>query len=151
MSDAANPLDAGAIGTPERRAGLWRASDASGKTLGLIAVNPDSSGAKVHPRSQGEVESWLSGLSGGREVAWLSSATASDASPETPVIARSNSAKDTPFDLGLLTLGALLALAELAMGRWFSHATGAAASPGLSGTLATSSSLPVPSTKGDAA
>jgi hypothetical protein len=105
--------------SPVRRAGVWRAVDRQGVTQGLVAVNADPRGGVTDPVAPEAVMSWLSAT--GAAVHWFE--------PERTAPAREvMQAAGGRAESGRLTLILLLAalgiaVAELAMARWFSHAT----------------------------
>lgn len=132
--DAGAPVevdDAGVSRRPLRRAGLWRATDAAGRTRGYVAVNADADAARIEPLDASAVQSWLSaglgaddaaGKAGGepsRRVTfdWLDRiAPAASISRDT-----GGSPLSFPLLLAALALGAIEAL----LARWFSHAAAA--------------------------
>lgn len=105
-----------------RRAGLWQAADEAGRVRGFIAVNPDADAGRTTPQDPTTIRAWLSASLGSatdtaatqERFAWL------DLTGSTPVLAASN--VESPFSLPLLIGVLLLALAELVMARYFSHA-----------------------------
>jgi len=118
---------------PVRSAGVWRAVDEQGALRGLVAVNADPRGGRTDAQPAGSIAAWLAGAAGG-EIKWLASGDAIGGRGSVAA-ALAKSADSTRWVLPLL-LGALgVALAELAMARWFSHATrlGGIAAPGVGG------------------
>ncbi|QOI99872.1 MAG: BatA domain-containing protein [Phycisphaeraceae bacterium] len=120
----------------ERSAGLWRAVDASGRTRGLVAVNPDPAGSNTGVQSPDAVMAWLGALAGPTRASWIEDTRAdapesgvSDAVPPT-------GSRDTPWDAYLWAAVASLLLIEMAIARRVSHASLDAAAPGLSGAVA---------------
>lgn len=107
---------------PIRRAGLWQSSDEAGRPRGFIAVNPDPDAGRTTPQDPSVVRSWLAAALGSasdansaeERITWL------DPSGSTPVLAAST--VESPFSIPLLIAVLLLALAELIMARYFSHA-----------------------------
>lgn len=111
--------DGAAVLTPDapaRRAGLWRAIDENGRARGVVAVNPDPDAGRVNPQDPREVQGWLGAAVGGgaEAVTWLDGAAPSQA------LARRD--EESPWSLPLLIVALALALAELLMARFFSHA-----------------------------
>lgn len=106
---------------PIRRAGLWQALDDAGRVRGVVAVNPDTSAARIAPNDPDAVRLWLAGAFGADaseqarpRIAWVDDAGAA------PFLA-SNPA-ESPFSLPLLVAVLVLAAVELVMARYFSHA-----------------------------
>ncbi len=117
--------EAGRASSAIRRAGLWRASDRNGATSGLLVVTPDLAAASLQPQSATDVQSWLGSLAGGRgsgAVRWLDEAGA--ISREAPAMLSSAEAgSGLRWGLWLMLAALGLALVEVALARWFSHAT----------------------------
>jgi hypothetical protein len=119
--------DTGTTSEPLRRAGLWRALDGRGGARGVVAVNPDTRGGRTQAQDAAALEQWLSRASADGKVAWI------DGSEETTPAAGSNRASLTgllarespgsPISLPLLIAALVLALFELWLARWASHAT----------------------------
>lgn len=121
---APTPLAVGAGGftaEPVRRAGLWLAQDEAGRPRAYIAVNPDPDAGRTTPQDPSAVRSWIA----------ASLATAPGAGPAddritwiepdaAPTIAAA--AIESPLSLPLLIGALVIALAELIMARYFSHA-----------------------------
>jgi hypothetical protein len=115
-----------------RRAGLWRVTDARGATLGLAAVNADTAASRTAPRSTTELTPWLSSLAGEDRLTWARDL----AQPTGGAGAQAVLGDDPrpPISPVLLVCAAAIALLELAMARWFSHASiDRAVQPPLSG------------------
>ena len=93
--------------------------DASGFERGLIAVNPDADAGRTEVQAEDVVRTWL--LGAGIEpdaFRWLRA--------DTPTGARSlaqAAQADAGWSYGLLIAALVIALAELALARFFSHAT----------------------------
>lgn len=118
-----------------RRAGLWQAVDEGGRPRGLVAINADTEGARTDSQDPAAVRAWLAAAFGtdadgaaasADRVEWL------DPSGRAPTLAAANT--ESPFSLPLLAAVLALALAELVMARFFSHAfvdrpAGAASNP----------------------
>ncbi|MBX3377061.1 MAG: BatA domain-containing protein [Phycisphaeraceae bacterium] len=103
-----------------RRAGLWRAVDDQGALRGLVVVNADPRAGRTDPQPQGTLGTWL-GSASGENVRWL---TGSDALGEGGLSTALSGKRDASRWVLPLLIGAMgLALLELALARWFSHAT----------------------------
>ncbi len=117
--------EAGRASSAIRRAGLWRASDRNGATSGLLVVTPDLAAASLQPQSATDVQSWLASLAGGRgssAVRWLDEAGA--ISQEAPAgLSSSEAGSGLRWGLWFMLAALGLALVEVALARWFSHAT----------------------------
>lgn len=124
---------------PLRRAGVFAAIDDRGGTRALIAVNPDPRAGRVTPQPQESVGRLLAGAltarSGGPDagagsIVWLPSdgrldpAAGVSGSDVQRVMAGlfGDSEKGTPVDLPLLIAALALALVEIGLARWASHA-----------------------------
>ena len=111
---------AGLAEEPIRRTGLWQARDERGAARGVVAVNAEPSASSGDAVSPGEVEAWLGRALPGAGVAWLDSVR----TEEGEDVAGSLGLEDAGTGLAakVLVAAMLVALAELAMARWFSHA-----------------------------
>ncbi len=113
--------DSGRAAEPIRHAGLWKAADAQGATQSVLVIQPDHTAGVTDVQSQSDVQAWLAGAGGA--VTWLSEAAATGQPNATPVVASRDPSSGIRLSLALL-LGALVAgLLEIALARWFSHAT----------------------------
>jgi len=131
--DSATLADGTAIlsGTPaapyalSRSAGVARLRDEAGRGVGLVAINADVEGARTDVVDAAAVRRWLGEPQQGGETA--------DGSPParaevewvalgnpSAILARAN--RGTPVSLPLLIAALCVAVAELCMARWFSHA-----------------------------
>jgi hypothetical protein len=108
--------------TPVRNAGVWRALDARGATRGLLVVNADTGAGRTAAQPESDVGDWL-GVINGRAPIWLDEQT-----PERGLVVAEAGLTDTdsPISLVLLALVATLALLEVALARWTSHAAATA-------------------------
>jgi hypothetical protein len=111
---------------PLRRAGLWRSVDETGATRGLLAVNADPSGSRMDPQPESAIAAWL-GKAAGVEVQWLEDSGPRAAEAGNGGAGAIRSLVSQGDDSGRLVLPLLvaalvLALLELGMARWFSHA-----------------------------
>lgn len=104
-----------------RTPGVYRVRGAGGVVVGQIAVVPDPGAGRVDPQGRDEVGRWLAGITG--EVRWIEvesgeAGGSTDARPGALVDG------DTlpPISLPLLIAAGVVALAELGLGRVFSHA-----------------------------
>lgn len=124
-----------------RRAGLWTALDEAGRARGLIAVNADAEAGRLTPGDPASVRGWIAGSfgsaaageggdagvadsgarsgrgggGGGAVVEWLD--------PTNPGAALAPQAARSPLSLPILCGAMGLALLEVFLARWFSHAT----------------------------
>jgi hypothetical protein len=109
---------------PLRRGGLWHAVDERGVVRSIVAINADPAGGRADAQAEGTIRDWLAGALPGAEVRWIdglepSAAGQASGSLHTIFDQRTDSAA---FAVWLLAAALLLAVLELAMGRWFSHA-----------------------------
>lgn len=114
---------------PLRRAGLWRAVDARGGDRGLVAINADPLAGRTDSVSGGAIAAWLGGLMGGEgQVRWIAAesrgVTLSGGVTEalTPETMLHDPRRDSPLSLPLLQAAIVVALIEILLARWFSHA-----------------------------
>lgn len=120
------PIAGGESGRAIRRAGAWRALDASGAEVGLIAVNADHEAAGVEVQGEAELTPWLSALAGESSWRWLEG----DAVEPGPAVnagvqgLAQTGEGGSPLSLPLLLAALAVALAEFAVARWSSHARG---------------------------
>lgn len=112
---------AGFSAEPIRRAGLWTALDEAGRPRGIVAVNADTDAGRTTPQDPAAVRSWLGGIFGAAEsslreerVQWF------DRGGDAPALAATQ--VESPFSVPLLAAAMALALIELVMARFFSHA-----------------------------
>ena len=102
-----------------RQAGVWRGGDGVGRAAATIAANPDVDGARTGALDRDAVRVWLAGAQGaGSEaqgaVRWIGE--------ERDGGSGDRDASSSPFDLPLLVGVLLLAIAEMVLARWASHA-----------------------------
>lgn len=131
--------EAGLATLPLRQAGLWRAMDDRGVLRAMIAVNPDPRGGVTESNERTAVEEWLVNVTPGGKIEWLtepdvqgnggSGSGKPDEQPsgtEGPSISTSTalSARDNTrnISLPLLIAAMVLAVFELLLARWSSHA-----------------------------
>ncbi|MEZ6211692.1 MAG: BatA domain-containing protein [Phycisphaerales bacterium] len=111
---------------PVRERSLWRAMDRSGRTIGVVAVNADPEAGNTNTQPGESVQQWLAGSLGGQgdeasaaiasgSMSWLD---ANDAGASLRV-----ADEGSPVSFPMLVAALILALAEVVMARWFSHAT----------------------------
>ncbi|HRQ73085.1 MAG TPA: BatA domain-containing protein [Phycisphaerales bacterium] len=118
---AAVAVESGRVVRPLRRAAAWRALDPEGITRGTILVNPDTRASRTDITPPDEVRRWLGAATPGRDVRTLDDGT--PAQPGDTIASLADDAPTTPLSLPLLVAAALVALAELAVARFASHAT----------------------------
>jgi hypothetical protein len=115
-SDWTAPAGALAGGPPT--AGLLRAVDDDGRSVGLVALNADERGGVLRAQDRGALESWFTGLSlGGGGSAWSGWLDADD-----PAAVLAEARSGSPISVPLLLAALALALLETGLARWFSHA-----------------------------
>ncbi|MBL0927956.1 MAG: hypothetical protein IBJ11_09955, partial [Phycisphaerales bacterium] len=119
-------VEVDASGTPRqpvRTAGVYEALDEADRRLrggGLIVVNPDADAGRVTPQPAAAVRAWLgAAAASGRADApgaggWLDEAT--------PALAQTQGEHQSPVSLPLLIAAFVLAVIEVFLARWFSHA-----------------------------
>jgi hypothetical protein len=106
--------------TAIRDAGVWRALDEQGTLRGLVAINADPVGGRTDAQPRSSIASWL-GVAAGNEIKWIEGGEGiSGRTSVTEALSRTVDA--TRFVLPLLLAALGVALLELAMARWFSHA-----------------------------
>ena len=113
---------------PFRHAGVWRAVDEGGASRGLVAVNADPAGARCEAQPPSAIAQWLGKSVGGAEVRWLEPGGTVPGAKEGASSLRSilqRGEDGTRFAVPLLLAALALAVLELAMARWFSHAVSA--------------------------
>lgn len=117
----ARVLPSGFADAPFRRAGVWAAVDAAGAPGGLIAVNPDPAATRCDAQSAAAVRQWLARAVGGRDIRWLQRDI--DAG-DVPRLTAAAWGEDAPWSVSrwLLLSAVAVAVVELALARWFSHA-----------------------------
>ncbi len=131
-SDDLLSVNAGtSLAPPIRRAGLWRALDARGTSLGLLAVNADPAAGKTETRSTAQLTRWLGTVAGEDRLSFLTP----DAAPGSPSDSPSGTSapqpnklplgedQRPPISVPLLLAAAAVALIELVLARVFSHAS----------------------------
>ena len=125
-SAASLAVAAGVLDQPIRRAGLFLARDTSGATLAPISFVADSEASNTAAMPKQDAERWLG--STGLEPRWLDDDT-NDTTAESIAAAAvaasadsSGSSGSSPMSTFLLMLAGLIAIAELGMARYFSHA-----------------------------
>ncbi|MFO0830893.1 MAG: BatA domain-containing protein [Phycisphaerales bacterium] len=103
---------------PLRETGLWHARSPEGHTLSTLAVNHDPLAGDTTVQRSEDTLRWLAGLSGDVSLLEGPSPT-SEPGAKAALTAR----RDVPpVSLPLLIAAGALALLELLMARWFSHA-----------------------------
>ncbi len=110
----------GKAASPVRNAGIWRAVDEQGAFRGLVSVNADARGGRTDAQPPGSIAAWLAGASS-EEVRWLDAGEALGGKSSVAA-ALARTADSTRLVLPLLIGALVVALLELAMARWFSHA-----------------------------
>jgi hypothetical protein len=122
----------GRTAEPMRQAGLWRAVDDRGTGRGLLAINADPAGARGDSQPAAAIGTWLSSATGGVEPQWLqgSDQIAAGSSQGGEISSALRSGDDPgKIVLPLLIAALLIALVELVLARWFSHAAAQEGAP----------------------
>ncbi len=129
-SAASLPVTAGVLDQPIRRAGLFLARDTSGATLAPISFVADSQASTTAAMSKQDTERWLG--STGLEPRFVNdddtnstngaAGTLAESIAASASSAASDSSGSSPMSTFLLMLAGLIAIAELGMARYFSHA-----------------------------
>jgi len=122
----------GRTAEPMRQAGLWRAVDDRGTGRGLLAINADPAGARGDSQPAAAIGTWLSSATGGVEPQWLqgSDQIAAGSSQGGEISSALRSGDDPgKVVLPLLIAALLIALVELVLARWFSHAAAQEGAP----------------------
>lgn len=121
--EAAIPVDAdGRPASPLRHAGVYRIRGAQGVSEGTLAVWPDASAGRTDVQGADAVSAWLRALSPNVELIDADATPASGSSVGTGAPVLGSGRETPPISLPLLIAACVVALAELAMGRYFSHA-----------------------------
>jgi hypothetical protein len=122
----AGSAQAGPIAPSLRRAGVWGVRNASGNSLGVLAINADTAGSSTDPRTRDELARWFTPIAG-EAISWIDPASVS---PESGVPTAASAASPVsmaprelpPISFPLLIAAGVMALIELALSRFFSHA-----------------------------
>lgn len=123
---------------PVRSAGVWQAIDDRGGSRGLLAVNVDAEGGRVGVQPIEAVGAWLAQTNA--PTTWLGEENEPFETSLAGVFAKAD--EGAPVSLPLLAAALGLAIAELFLARWSSHASltravpGAPNAPGASGASA---------------
>jgi len=119
------------LAPPVRRAGLWRALDVRGTSLGLLAINADPAAGKTETRSTAQLTRWLGTIAGEDRLSFLSpdeapgspSGSPSGTTASQPTKLPLGDDQRPPISVPLLLAAAAVALVELVLARIFSHAS----------------------------
>ncbi len=115
------PVSGGLPDQPIRNAGLFLARDGAGVTLAPVSFVPDADASGTSTLSPQDAARWLSTT--GVEARWLDQANLAEATASSPAGANTGETSGTsPLSTMLLMVAGLIAVAELAMARYFSHA-----------------------------
>lgn len=118
-------VGAGNTAGPVRTSGLWRAIDRSGRAVGVVAVNADPEAGRTSAQPEASVQQWLAGALGGQgegAAAAIARGSLSWLPPQGAGAALGVTDQGAPISLPMLAAALALALAEVVMARWFSHA-----------------------------
>lgn len=103
-----------------RVSGIWRAVGSGGATIGLVAVNPDTAGSDTDVVPVEQATAWLGSLAGQDRVKILSDPDQNRGARSA--VASSAGREGDPISVPLLVAALGLALIEVLLARWFSHA-----------------------------
>lgn len=106
-----------------RDAGLWRVREADGRTRSLLAVNHDPQAGDTTTQRSEDVQRWLSGLSSDVSITGGGAGDKNDERGADGAWGAGGAGRDVPpVSLPLLIAAGVVAVLELLMARWFSHA-----------------------------
>ncbi len=116
------PVSGGLPDQPIRHAGLFLARDGAGVTLAPVSFVADAEASSTSAMQPQDASRWLA--STGIEPRWLDDANLAEAASATTAAgaASADSAGSAPLSTLLLMIAGVIAVAELAMARAFSHA-----------------------------
>lgn len=122
--DAASEIltidSAGRSGAPIRHSSVWQARTAGGLSAGLLAVNPDTSAARIDIRGEDDIAKWLGATT--PKFAWIGSETDEAGSSTQAAAVLKQEDQRPPISFPLLLAAACVAVIELSLARFFSHA-----------------------------
>lgn len=114
-------LTTGSTREPLRRSGVFEAVDEGGRGAGAIVVQADAAAGRTRPVEASRVEAWLSSVAGtSAHFAWRSERAEGRGGPS---VERRGSDRSGP-GLALLAAALALAVVELGLARFVSHAPG---------------------------
>lgn len=119
-SGASFPVSGGVLDQPVRRSGLFLARDASGVTLAPISFVADSQASATAAMTLQDAARWLG--STGLEPRWIDGDMPAESIAASAGTSTSDSSGSSPLSTLLLMLAGVIAIAELGMARFFSHA-----------------------------
>jgi hypothetical protein len=106
---------------PLRRAGIYRATDAQGTTRAWISIAPDSRASDTTPVAAPVARAWINSIAPGATIQEINDPGAgSEPATLASALGSSQSTSDRAFAFLIAALA--LALIELALARWSSHA-----------------------------
>ncbi|MEL7472266.1 MAG: BatA domain-containing protein [Planctomycetota bacterium] len=105
-----------------RTAGVWQAIDRQGRVRESIAINPDADAGNTNPRQADEVADWLA-TAGLGEPRWIESGVGDGNDPDATADALAAGSGDSHWSWPLLIAAAALAVFEMALARFASHAS----------------------------
>ncbi len=117
---AIEPPGSGAVDPIARRSGLWRRVDSRGTTRELVAVNSDPQAGSTLTQTREQLAPYLGKWLRSRDFVWIE--PGGSARPGAKGVL-TQSRRSPPIDLPLLIAGLALLVLDLALSRWFSHAT----------------------------
>ncbi len=114
-------IDSGGAAAPAiRRAGIYRAMDAQGMTRAWLSIAPDTHASDTNPMAPQVVRAWIASAAPNATVIELGAETAPGSGALTSALVASRATPDR--SLVFLVAALALALIELALARWSSHA-----------------------------
>lgn len=107
-----------------RTSGAWRGVDQRGGSRGALVVNPDTSATLADPEDPARVARWLAPLAPETELTWITEAGEQLAEANTRTVAQALDAPRRGLDFAWMIFAGVLGLAilELVLARWCSHA-----------------------------
>lgn len=120
--DGVEPIkvnDFGLAAEPIRHGGLFKAIDDRGGSRAVVAVNADHRAGLTDANSAASVESWLAPLSG--DVQWIDRSTKTSAEASVASVFEMDET-GAGISLQLLIAAFALAVLEMTLAKWYSHA-----------------------------
>jgi hypothetical protein len=104
-----------------RRAGVYRALDAQGTTRAWISIAPDARAGDTSPTAAPAARAWINSIAPGATIQEINDAGAGS-EPATLASALGSAQSTSDRSFAFLIAALALALIELALARWSSHA-----------------------------
>lgn len=105
-----------------RRAGVYRALDAQGTTRAWISIAPDARASDTSPVARHVARAWVTSIAPGAIVQEIGGTGGSGAEPATLASALGSTQSTSDRSFAFLIAALVLALIELGLARWSSHA-----------------------------